>query len=177
MNHAVFPLVAALLVTTAAASAQGGHAHVHGVATMHATLEGDTLELELISPLDNLLGFEHQPRDDRQRKQLKAMADRFRTPQTLFAPTAAARCSAGPAELTSPLTGNGATTAGHKDHASHAELEAVIRFRCESPAALKDLEVSVFDAFPGIRRLDVQMAGPRGQSAATLTARQRRLSW
>ena len=39
------------------------------------------------------------------------------------------------------------------------------------------MEVLLFDAFPSMKRLKAQMATPRGQSSATLTARKRTLSF
>ncbi|MCH8499932.1 MAG: DUF2796 domain-containing protein [Marinobacter sp.] len=46
-------------------------AHVHGEARLQVALEGQTAELILNSPADNLLGFEHAPRNDAQRDALK----------------------------------------------------------------------------------------------------------
>jgi hypothetical protein len=37
--------------------------------------------------------------------------------------------------------------------------------------------VGLFQHFPKLRRLDVQVAGPRGQSAARLSPQQKRLAW
>ncbi len=64
-----------------------------------------------------------------------------------------------------------------KEEDGHAELEALITFQCESPSTLKDLDVKLFNAFPPLHRLQVQMVGPRGQSATTLTPKRHVLSW
>ena len=58
--HATLALCACgLLGATYAPSvlAQEHAAHVHGDAHLDVALEGDTLSLQLESPLDNLLGF------------------------------------------------------------------------------------------------------------------------
>jgi hypothetical protein len=50
-------------------------------------------------------------------------------------------------------------------------------FRCERPHRLKSLEVKIFDVFPGLKRIDVQFAGPKKQASAKLSGGNRRLSW
>ncbi len=57
------------------------------------------------------------------------------------------------------------------DENGHAELKARIAFRCERPGELKRLEARIFDAFPAMVQLDVQVVTPRRQSAPKLTAR------
>jgi len=58
----------------------------------------------------------------------------------------------------------------------HADLDGEFVFRCAHPEALRDMEVRMFAVFPHLQRLDVQVVGPRGQTAASLTAKQPRLS-
>lgn len=166
---------AVALAASGSASASETGAHVHGTAMMQLAADGNTLEIEFISPLDNLLGFEHAPRNDKERQAVQAMSEKFRKPASLFVPTAAARCTSSPAQLTSPVT-NAASKPPGKD-SDHAELEAVITFRCDSPSALKEIDVRLFEAFPQLHRVQAQVIGPRGQSAATLTPKRRVLSW
>ena len=71
-------LLASGLVMAGHAAAHSNHgahdnpgAHVHGEARLQVALEGQTAELMLNSPADNLLGFEHAPRNDAQREALK----------------------------------------------------------------------------------------------------------
>ncbi len=59
----------------------------------------------------------------------------------------------------------------------HADLDGEFVFRCAQPAALRDIEVRLFAAFSHLQRLDVEIIGPRGQTAARLTAKQPRISW
>jgi hypothetical protein len=177
MKHTLSTVLAILLTAAGSADARETGAHVHGAAKMQLAVDGNTLELELISPLDSLLGFEHAPRTGKQRNAVHAMTEKFRKPESLFVPTAAARCTAGPAQLTSPVTNGDMPPKERKQEDGHGELEAVITFRCESPSALKDLDVKLFEAFPQLHRLQVQIVGPRGQSAATLTPKRRVLSW
>ncbi|HEY6043783.1 MAG TPA: DUF2796 domain-containing protein [Nitrosospira sp.] len=59
----------------------------------------------------------------------------------------------------------------------HAELEAAWNFRCAVPQALQGLDVQLFHAFPGLRRLDAAIVGPKGQSSVKLTPASTRLKW
>jgi hypothetical protein len=156
-------------------------AHVHGEAMMQIVQDGGTVTINLESPLDNFLGFEYAPRTDKQRQRAKAMEETLRQPETLFVLTPEAQCKAGPVQLTAPVLGLGGAAQGNhgkkKEDEEHAGLEAEMVYTCSKPAALKDIEVTLFDAFRGIRRIDVQVVGPRGQSATRLTCKKRRLAW
>ena len=159
------------------ASAQAGKAHVHGNAAMEVVVDGKAIEIRFESPLDSLIGFEHAPRTEKQKKAVQAMEERFRQPETLFVPTAEARCSASPAEVSLPFKADAKTASDHQEKETHSDMEATIRFNCENPAALKGMEVRLFGAFPGLKRVDAQAVSERGQSAARLTPRQRNLQW
>ncbi|HET9665053.1 MAG TPA: DUF2796 domain-containing protein, partial [Burkholderiales bacterium] len=60
---------------------------------------------------------------------------------------------------------------------AHAELAAEFVFRCEHPDRLQGVEVKLFDAFRKLRRVDVELAGPRGQKSYRLTSRNRVAKW
>ena len=56
------------LLGTPLAQAHDNKAHVHGSAVLQVVMDGETVELALQSPLDNLVGFEHAPRTESQKK-------------------------------------------------------------------------------------------------------------
>jgi hypothetical protein len=151
-------------------------AHVHGAGQLSIAVDGNLIEVELSAPLDSLVGFERPPRTEREKKAVDAMRARFMKPDTLFSPTTAAGCTAAPAKLSAPVLDAKEAKPG-KTEDGHAELQAMIAFRCESAAALKDIEVRLFDAFSGLHKLSVQVASPRGQRSATLTPKRRVISW
>ncbi len=172
-------LSAGLLASLAVSSvhAHGGQAHVHGTAILQVVVEGSDVEIALQSPLDNLVGFEHAPRTDAQRKAMQAMTDQFQNPLSLFVPNAEAGCTAQPSELHLPFDSEAQGGRDSHSHENHAEMEAVLRFQCANSAALKGVEVLLFGRFPGLHSLDVQVVSPRGQAAARLTPKQPRLQW
>jgi hypothetical protein len=86
----------------AAAAASSG-AHVHGLARLTVTIDRTTLTITLESPLDNLLGFEHEPRTAEQHAALADMVAALESPARMFTPSAAAGCVPAAAVLESPL--------------------------------------------------------------------------
>lgn len=174
---------AALLCSAAVTAAPTLGAHVHGAAELRVVVDGNQLELGLESPLDNLLGFEAAPRTEAQRAAVRTMAAKLRQAQTLFVPTASAQCTLASVQLSSSalpaeLLGETKPAAESRPAESgHADLDATFTFQCAAPAQLKGLEVRLMQAFPGLRKLDVQVAGPRGQSGTTLTPAKRTISW
>lgn len=66
---------------------------------------------------------------------------------------------------------------GH-DHAAdgHADAYAVYAYECARPEALDAIEVDVIAAFPGVRVLRAETAGPRGQGAVRIETPQARLA-
>lgn len=167
--HKVTASIAVLLAMLACAGgASAAGAHQHGVARLTIAAEDNRLELELSSPLESLVGFEHEPRNDKERKAVQAMKDSFRKPEALFVPSAAAQCTASPAEVELP---------GGDSKDGHADMHATVVFECKTPAALKGLEVKLFDSFPRLQRLKVQLVAGGKQSGTELTRQKRRLAW
>lgn len=168
------------------ASAEAPDAHQHGVAEMRIVIDGSRLEVALETPLDNVVGFEHAPRNDRQRDAVRAMAAKLRQPQ-MFVPTPAARCKAVstklesevlPAELlgeSGPVKPASVQPAAQGEE--HADLDATFIWNCEAPVQLKGLDTGLMQAFRGLRQVNVQVVGPAGQSATRLKQGQRSLAW
>lgn len=146
---------------------------MHGSATVDIAIEGARLALEFSTPLDNLVGFERAPRTEKEQALVRQMMERLRKPEELFVPSASARCTRTAAHIDAPVL-----DAPYKaQKGEHAALTAKIEFRCEQPQSLRNLRVMAFDAFPGLKRIDAQVAGGNKQRAATLTSGNRTLSW
>jgi len=170
-------LLAALGICPAPAFSQGhGHAHVHGIASLQIAVDGSTLTLRLRTPLENLAGFEHAPRTEQQKKVIADMEASLRMPLSHFAPTAAAGCTPVATQLDSSFPAADRTEKG-KERDGHAELSAEFVFRCQNPERLQGIDVKLFDRFSKLRRVDVELAGPRGQKSYRLTATSRVAKW
>ncbi|MBD7978955.1 MULTISPECIES: DUF2796 domain-containing protein [Pseudomonas] len=166
------------------------HAHEHGVAQLDVALEGKQLELEIHSPAINLLGFEHFPKNTAEEARVEAVRELLEQPRILFSLPAMAKCEAERQAINSPLFG---VAAGDVDHLAlhddedaladtaeqeHAEIHAHYQFDCAKPDALQGLDLSpLFRQFPGTRRIQVQLIGPKGQQGHEVTRSQPRLSF
>lgn len=171
-------LAAALCILPLAVHA--ATAHVHGAATLAIAIDGGTLTLMLATPTDTLAGFEHAPRTAREHAAVTKMKQTLERPAALFVPSPAAACKPAGVKLESTLFEAGHA---HHDHGAHkhadghADLDGEFVFRCARPEALRNLDVRLFDAFPRLKKLKVEIAGPRGQTAAQLTPGQRKVRW
>jgi hypothetical protein len=181
-NHSfkVAAVLCSAFIAAGGASA-GQKAHSHGVAALEVAVDGPTITLRLDSPLDSLVGFERAPKTDAERARVREMAKVLRSGGA-FVPTAAARCRLDSVKLESPvvapeLLGETGAAPGGKAADDHADLGGTFVYRCEDAQALAGIEVMLFDSFKRLRRVDAQVAGPKGQSAMKLTAKSRQLRW
>lgn len=161
------------------AHAQHAHgAHEHGVAHLSVAIEGAELLIELSTPLDNMVGFEHAPATAAQRATLADAEARLSQGAELFRLPEAAGCVLAETVLDSPWplqTGKEQPADHDHDHdhgvgarEGHADLIATYRFECARPAALDALRVELFDVFPRLRELRAVRAAESGQGAAVL---------
>jgi len=155
-----------ILLAAASLPAHGASAHVHGAATLHVAVDGNRLTLEFTSPLESLVGFERAARTDKEKDAMRRLGERLQEPELDFVPSPEARCTRGAVKVDTAQPKGG-----------HAEVSMDTAFRCERPHRLKGLEVKIFDVFPGLKRIDVQFAGPKKQASAKLSGGSRRLSW
>lgn len=149
----------------AATAAFAGKPHQHGAAQAQLTLDGERLTLAVQLPQHDLLGHERPPRNDKERAAADALLQRLADAATLGRPDAAAACTpAGPVAVTASMLAAGAKPGSD----GHADIEAAVEWRCAQPAALKRIELGLFGAFPRLTRIEVQVAGPAGQSKLSL---------
>jgi hypothetical protein len=160
-------------------------AHVHGQGHLDVAVDEATLTIELEGPLDSIVGFERKPRNDKERAAVQRAAQKLRA-DSVFVPTPAAGCKLKEVTLTSSVLdpallspGQPPATANQEkgEGDGHADIDGEYVYTCSNPGALNSLEVNLFDAFPGLKRLDAQVAGPRGQTGAKLTPKSRKLSF
>lgn len=69
--------------------------------------------------------------------------------------------------------GEGHAEHKHADHAgAHSDIEASFHFDCANPDAIEQIEVKLFEVFPGTEKLLLQAITPRGQQGGELTPTQ-----
>lgn len=165
-------LSVAWVIALGAMHAMAQDKHVHGTVNLNVAIEGSKLTVQLEAPLDSLLGFEHRPRTDVQRKAAAALLEQMKDPKAVVRPDAEAQCSLARTSVESDaLAPAKSSSKTHGD--KHADLEATYEFTCAQPQNLRKLDIALFDSFKRIRRVETRVAGAKGQSARTLTSRNR----
>lgn len=145
---------------TSRAPAAAQQAHVHGAARLGVAVQDKTVTLQLESPLDSLIGFEHRPITPAQKAAVDALQARMRSARDLFGFDSAANCTLAKAEAESAIFQPAVAGAGAQ---THADLDATFEFRCANPERLSQLDIGLFAAYPKLQRLEVEIATAQGQ--------------
>ena len=160
-----------LAVLPAVVPAHAQHAHSHGAGQLGIVVEGAQLTLLLELPQHDVVGFERAPKSAREQVTVQAALEKLKAPTKLFAPTAAAQCELSEHKIDAPLL------EGAKGQHGHGDVEARYVYRCAKPEALNDLKSMVSAEFPRVRSLGVSFAGPKGQKAGKVDAKNPTFAW
>ncbi len=155
--------------------------HVHGTAQLTLALEGKELAIQLRSPADNVIGFEHPPTNETEQRRLQQAIQQLSNASAIFTLRDAALCRAEPGRVTSGLLSNTshseqsvtaqtqAPVQNHDEH-EHADFTVAYRWVCAQPQALGAIDVKLFALFSGFHAINAEWVSPTGQGAKTLTA-------
>ncbi|MGD9247827.1 MAG: DUF2796 domain-containing protein, partial [Desulfobacteraceae bacterium] len=195
-------LVLTYALTTAEAQAEEvrhHQAHVHGIAHMNVAIEGDTVHIEFSSPAANIVGFEHHPETAEQKKAIEASIEKLKAGDKLFklSPKAQGKLTKSVVDTDIINASHPESHAEHSDehdkhhksdkkhgkeehhtneHESHSDYKAEYRFVCKRPEKLAQIEVLLFDIFPGIEHIEVQILTEKTQTALELTAKKNKIA-
>ena len=185
--------------------AQGSlEAHVHGEASLNLVLDDQSLFIEFESPAYNLVGFEHEPKDQIQQKEVQDSLSLLSRPRKVFGFSAQAGCLVESVSVTTTMAGVGKNTVGyeeehheeehheeehheeeHHDHSdgdstnkeSHSEFKANYLMICSEPGKLRTIEFKLFKEFLGLKSVQVQWINGEGQGYIELNAESSKLKW
>lgn len=144
-------------------------AHEHGVAKLSIAIGTEGLEITLDSPAVNMVGFEHIPTTDDDKKKMKDTVDKLEAGDDLFALDAAAECELKDTEVLSALHGDDMEKSVLPDADEHNDVSVTWSYACAKPAALKTVDVKLFSAFPeGFQRINVEWLTDKGASMTVL---------
>lgn len=150
-------------------------AHQHGIGQLDLVIEGRQLILALQIPAADLIGFEHAPRTPEQQAQVTALQTTLEQPENLFALPAAAQCSLESSELHSSLFADPSDSRDDTQTTGHADIDIQYHFSCARAEHLKQLDVILFQQFPGSEKLILQAITADGQFGDELHARHNRI--
>jgi hypothetical protein len=144
--------------------------HEHGSASLIIAMEGESFAIELESPLENIVGFEHAPKSAKEEAQLDQAIKTLTDGANLYIPPKEAKCTLVTTDVPPPTyeENEGEKHKDEEDKESHAEIIATYNFTCAAPANLKSIDIRLFTAFKGFEKIGVAFIGKK-QSSATLT--------
>ena len=172
-------LVIAMVIATPAATAQS--AHVHGRGQVDIAIENDRVYLALASPGADIVGFEHAPRNAKQKAAVAAALGKFGNPAELLRFTPAADCrvirASAELEIDDEHEKHSADEDGHEQHEheayrqddnhggkeNHGALVAEYEFACSQIDALAEIEFTYFARFGNAQALEIVLIDGRGQ--------------
>ncbi len=157
-------------------------AHEHGHSALNVAIEGDRVEMELIAPGADIVGFEHEAESAEDMAAVEQAEARLGEPLSLFGFADAAGCVVEAAEV--EIEGEehhdeehaehkhneeGEEHAEHEEHgdeASHNEFHAEYALTCSAPDALNGMDFAAFfEAFAGAEEVEVTVISEKGQSS------------
>lgn len=195
MNKSIFTIVFLAVVTSLvsvcsyAEQNEGSlDVHVHGLSELTIAMEGDSLEIQFESPAMNLIGFEHRATSNKDIASVKKAESILNQPESLFI-LSGANCKPikTTVDISSLIEEHDHHAESHKDHhddhedhddhkdhddhESHSEMVANYSYSCKELTKLSSIKVALFDAFPGIHKINAMWVMNSKQGSATLTAK------
>jgi hypothetical protein len=150
-------------------------AHEHGHSVLNIAIEGARIEMELMAPGMDIVGFEHAARTDEHKAAVEEAEAILSDPLALFVLPAGAACTTETAavelEAEEAHEEEHAEEGAHEEeHAedegdeSHTEFHAEYAITCASPGDLGGIEFAFFDRFPRAEEIDVTVITGSGQT-------------
>jgi len=181
-------LFVAIQFTYAEKSTESLDAHVHGLSELTIAMDAKTIELQLISPAMNLVGFEYKASSKQDIAAVKKAKLLLEQQDSLFL-IAGGDCE----HLSTSIDSDGLLQAGahedqekhddhhdhekHEDHSehdqgeTHSEMVASYSFTCKDTSKLSSIKVALFASFPGIHKVNTLWVTPSKQGSSMLSAK------
>ena len=151
------------LLFTVSFGAAAQDEHQHGHAQLNIVIEGSVIEMELVSPSVNILGFEHEVSTEQEQRILqKAQHILLSKEEPLFVFTAEATCLPTEISLESAESDELLEEESHNhdhDHdlEEHNDIHLHYVYSCKQPAKLAGMKTQLFNKFTSLDELDVQV--------------------
>ena len=181
-------LFVAIQFTYAEKSTESLDAHVHGLSELTIAMDAKSIEIQLISPAMNLVGFEYKASSKQDIAAVKQAKLLLEQQDSLFL-IAGGDCE----HLSTSIDSDGLLQAGahedqekhddhhdhekHEDHSehdqgeTHSEMVASYSFTCKDTSKLSSIKVALFASFPGIHKVNTLWVTPSKQGSSMLSAK------
>ena len=164
-------MFAALFLLSASFIQAGQKAHVHGSSNLTVALENETLVVRIDSPLMDLVGFENEPKTKIQKGLLERAKEQLQKSDEVLVFKGGSCVEQKSIVNLGHVHTKNASNAEH-DHSSHndnhREISAFYEFRCSKPKSLKQIEVLLFEEFPGMEKIKARWVNFDTQGEQTL---------
>jgi Protein of unknown function (DUF2796) len=156
-------------------------AHLHGKVVVNVALEGSLLSVEFDAPAVNVVGFEHAPRTDAQKREVAAVDRWLASGVGVIGVSPAAGCVRQQVDYMPPKLDGGDHDDEHDhDHdrdagasaagETHADYRARFTYTCANPAALPWADLWLVRRLKNVAEIEVNLVTPQLQTQRTLGA-------
>ena len=147
-------------------------AHVHGIAHLNLVMTDNELYIEFESPAADIVGFEHEPRNEEEKAALQKAFGILRAGKRMFTFSQDADVQLQKSVVKTVLHHD--CEHDHDEHeqngqGQHSDILIEYQFYSKAPNKLKSIDVKLFKRFKSLQKIRVQALTPTRQIALELT--------
>lgn len=138
------------------------HSHEHGHVELSIAYEKNNAEIELETPADSFFGFEHAPKNDKEKaivEKAKKTWENLLSEIIIFPKDL--NCQASEIEFKHSVESK---TSHDKHDGDHSEVEASAKITCAKDLAGANVDVFFIGKFPKAKKLKLEVVGNKSQS-------------
>jgi hypothetical protein len=127
------------------------------VSILKIAVEGQNVQMELESPANDIIGFEHAPKNNKQKVAIENALSELQDAAGIFFPSSEANCK---------IDENSAEFEIEEGHSeTHSGFHVIWKMTCSDPKRLTNLETTFFELFPKAKEIEVEIISESGQNA------------
>jgi len=151
--------------------------HEHGAAKLMMVMEGEKLQVEFEVPSESLIGFEHFPKSQSNRKNFNESIKILSDPSKLFSMPIKAECLLVGMNVSQSLFSN-EEEHGHDEsekYEIHSEFESNYYWNCQHLDEIDSIGTQLMSFFPRIEEIRVNWISNNGQGSLELESKDDRI--
>ena len=159
--------ICSALISTQSIAADNPGSHQHGHAEMQLAIGHNQIEIVLMSPAGNLIGFEHHPRTKEQHQVLESVT--LWLGENSLVNTLESTCQIHTTTIQHEVAGSHDHDGhSHSNQGQHADITVTQILNCAGLNNPASLTTPLTTRFPALEYLDIAWTGPGGQGATRL---------
>lgn len=129
--------------------------HEHGSAKLEIAVEGNVIDIDLESPAESILGFEHAPKSDAEKMAYATAENKWKKNlmSDLFVLDKSLECMETENSFKQEMEDHG------KKSGTHSEIEAEVKITCKKDPKGQFLTVNLRKHFPKMKKLKIDIVG------------------